>query len=178
MIAFLATLAWADPSALRAPIGVPGAVGGLHDLSVGAPVAEGWWLVAEVRTSGSAVGASAGRRLELVRGDHGWGADLALAAGLSFPTTEPSLAITATPAIVAGWFGNDGAVNFAVALPLQVRLVGGVEARLPALFEVQGGGRAGPVWIGARLGMGGIITPGTDLSILLEPGLWLALDLR
>jgi len=177
VIALLAALAWADPGALRAPVGVPGAVGGYHDLSVAAPVAKGWWLVGEVRTAGSFVGASAGRRFEISRGAKGWGFDAALAAGLGFPTAEPSLAITATPALISGWFGDNGSASLSVAAPLQAKIIGGFEARLPVLFEFQGGGRAGHLWIGARFGMGPVWTPGLDLSIYIEPALWLGLAL-
>ncbi len=167
-------VAWADPVALRAPMLAPGATVGRLDLSVAAPLHQEWWLSVEARTNGATVGASVGRRWALVRGPRGWGFDGVLAAGVAVPTTAPGAALTATPALLGGWWGDDLTVSGGLALPLAVGWVEGPQARLPAIAELQLGGRAGPIWLGARLGAGAALTPGLDVRTVLEPAAWIA----
>lgn len=175
MIALLlAATAWADPVALRAPVAAPGVTLGWHELSAAVPLPDGWWLAPEVRTTGSALGASTGRRWTLARGPKGWGVDATAAVGLLATTATPGVALEVTPALIGGWWGE----RFAVTADLAVPVAGGWartwQLRVPGLLELQTGGALGPLWIGARLGMGAAWTPGLDTSVVLEPALWLA----
>ncbi len=169
---WLLTLAWADPVALRAPHDAAGATLGRHDASAGAELGS-TWLAAEAATNGASVGASLGQRWVLGRDDRVRRVQAGCSGGLLVPLVEPGIALTGTGWLHAGWVGDRGAFVAGAAVPVAVGTGG---SRLPLLFELQGGVRAGPVWLGARLAAGPVFTPGTDLSTFLEPSLGVQLD--
>ena len=172
MVLWWAALAWADPAALRAPVDRPAAVLGAEQQSVAVPVGDRWRVAVETHT-GAALGASVGQRWTVLGESEGWGADAVLAGGLLVPVLDPQLGLTVSPAFQGGLRTSGFAGVVGVAAPM-VLTVPRVQARLPLLTELQLGGAIGPVWLGGRLAVGPVNTPGVDISAFVEPGLWLA----
>lgn len=175
---WLAGLAWADPVALRGPTPAWAGTVGAHELSLGAPVGP-VEVALEAGASGAAFGASVGRRAVLVGRERTWRLTAGIAGGLSVPALSPGLAVTATPWIAAGALGGRGTFRVLAASPAALQVIGGVEARVPALVELETGVRIGAggeprgLWVVGRLGLGPVFAPGTDVSTFLEPALYL-----
>ena len=167
MIALIA-IAFADPVILRAPVHAAGLTAGLHDVSAGATWGDVASVAVEASTSGASAGASVGGRW--FYGRPGGDARLqgGLSGGLLVPLVEPGVAVSATAWAHGGWIGDRGHFVAGAAAPLAVGTAG---LRLPLLLELQGGLRAGRVLVGARLSAGPVLTPGTDVSVWLEPAL-------
>lgn len=166
-------LALADPVAMRAPVDAPAATVGLHDASVSASLGEDLpWVAAELATNGASTGASVGQRWTLGSGVRRFQAGLA--GGFLVPLVDPGVVLTGTAWLHGGWVGERGSFLAGAAVPVAVGAGG---SRMPLLFELQGGVVAGPVAVGARLAAGPVATPGTDVSVFLEPALMLQLVL-
>jgi hypothetical protein len=164
----LASLAWADPVAMRAPYGTAGATVGLHDASAAVPLGDGPWLAAELATNGASAGASAGSRWVLGPEDRVRRLQAGLAGGLLVPLVEPGIALTGTAWLHGGWVGERGAFLAGAAVPVAVGTGG---SRMPLIFELLGGVGVGPVVIGGRLAAGPVVSPGVDTMVYLEPSL-------
>jgi hypothetical protein len=147
----LATLAQADPGALRGPDAPVVVDAGTPEGSVAVNLPGGLGIAVEARADGGAVGASAGarRRLTGEAGRIGWW--VGGAAGLVVPTLDPTVGLTLTP---WGGLGSDGdrvQGRLGVAVPAVLAPTG---VRIPVLAEGGMAVRAGPVWLGARAGLG------------------------
>ncbi len=174
----LAPTASADPLALR----VPGS-GAQVVVAGGWPqVSAGFWLKNEVGVAvdgylnGSSLGIAVGTRGSLTRARVGWGIDGFVAMGVFFPLLNPGFGLSFTPALHLGYRGERFRAVVGLASPLAFRLAPGEEARLPLLVELQLGGKPGPVWIGAQVGMGPVGLPGQSSQISLQAGLLVAVD--
>lgn len=177
MIGWIGILAsaHAEPVALRGPHAEPTVVVGLHDISVGSgasPVA----VAVSMRTDRGAVDVAVGRRWRMRGDDLGWRADVGVSGGLLVPLVRPGVGLIVTPFVAAGPVRKNGFVQGVIAAPLVVAAPGG--ARLPVLFELQGGGTVGRVSFGPRLAMGAIVAPGTDVSVATEAALLVSVRTR
>jgi len=149
--------------------------GGSHDLVLAGWLLPNLGIALDVGTRGQAVGLSVGYRRTLLQGPKGWGLSVFASGGLRTLLTEPGLALTATPALVAGSFGK-GIGTVGVAVPFAVR-VGSPLARIPVLIEANVGGRPGPVSFGLRGAIGPVFVPGEPTAIALQWSAWVALAL-
>jgi hypothetical protein len=144
---------------------------GLHDQSLGAPVGP-VDLAVEIRSDGGAAGASVGWRRVLRSGSHGWRADAGASVGVVVPLIEPSVGLGLTGWASAGVVGRRGYLQGLLAVPIATSVAQGL--RIPLQPEVHGGVVAGPFLVGPRLGLGVVISPGTDVSFATEAAIGLS----
>ena len=171
MITLLAAIAFADPVVSRAAAPGTGAWVGLDGLGVSAQITDRVSVGVDLPWNAGSVAATATGRWDLTRGAQGWGVTATVGGGLVVPTAAPGIAVEITPAIQAGMFGRNGVFTVGVAAPISGGWVGAPVARLPALVEIQGGGRLGPMWLQGWVRMGAAWTPGLDTAILFDPGI-------
>lgn len=164
----LATAAWADPGALRAPERAPAAVIGLHETSIAAPIGP-VDVALEFRTDGGAAGASVGLRRTLTDGDRGWRTAVGVSGGLALPLVDPTVGLSVTAWSSAGVIGRRGYAQGLVAVPAVFSPAG---VRVPLMPELQAGVALGPLLIGPRLSFA-VVLSDVDTSIATEAALGL-----
>lgn len=177
MIAWFMAAAYADPLALRAPVSVPAVI-----VSAGAPSSSAaWWdghrgVAFEVHPSLSAIGAAAGVRRRFAGGDTGLVVDGTLAAGLVLPIYDPGVAVSFTPGLQLGYQGESGHLLLGFALPAEVRVAPGTDARVPLLVEVWAGADLSRrISGGLTLGVGDVILPGKGWALTAEAAVTLVI---
>lgn len=174
-LAALATIAQADPSALRGPDAAVVIDAGSPDSSVAMALPGGLALAVEGRTDGGAVGAAAGGRLRLTGDDGRIGVWVGGSAGLVVPTLDPTVGVSLTP---WGGLASDGQRVSGRLVAVVPAVLAPTGARLPALAEGGLAVRAGPAWLGARVGFGARFDPGFAPALLGQGGLVVGVDPR
>lgn len=165
-----ATVALAEPVALRAPVEAPVAVAlGTRSASIAADVGP-LALAVDVGWDGRAVGVAAGRRTTVVSGGP-WRWDAGAAVGVVVLPVARTVGLTLLPFTSVGLVGGRSALVATVAVPAALSREG---LRLPLSAELAGGPRLGPVWVTPRLAAGPVWTPGLDVALAAEVGLVVA----
>lgn len=149
--------------------------GGPHEVAAAIWLSPELGLAVDVGLRGQAVGAHFGWRRTLVQGPRGWGAAVFVSGGLRALITEPGLALSLTPAVAAGSFGK-GIATLGLALPASAQ-VGGDQARLPILIELNLGARPAPVSFGVRGALGPVLAPGRTVTVAMRWSAWLTIEL-
>ncbi len=143
-----------------------------------------WWLRPELglavawRLPAAAIEASLGTRRRVALGTGPWALDLFLAGGLLAPMVDPGLAVSATPAIQLGRRGARGELDLGLALPLELQVLSARQLRAPLLLEAGFGVDLGPVAIGARGGLGPVLSAPGALGFAVQWSLWLRAPLQ
>jgi hypothetical protein len=171
MIALWSYVALADPGALRGPPSPVVVEVGTPDASVAVALGERVALAGGLRADLGAVEVAAGVDGRLTGEPGRVGLWAGGSAGVVVPLVTPTVGLAATPWL--GWVGDGRAVagRIALAAPLVVAPTG---VRAPLLLE---GGLtigAGPLWIGARGGLGARFTLGSAPATLGQIGLVVA----
>jgi hypothetical protein len=169
-------VALAEPVLLRQPATTVAASIGPGDIAVG-----GWYgpIGATLDLhNGVTLGLAVGTSRELSRAESGFGARVALAAGLALPTLDPGLVVEITPALLGGWQRERGHFEVGLVAPAAIRVAPRPDGRLPLLAEMQGSHWFGPVRVGAHAGAGSAysyISP-TEITYTLGLDVGMKLD--
>jgi len=172
MMVLLALTAMADPTALRAVDPTPLVINGDTQRigvatwikRVGLAVSYGW--------PAGAIELSVGTRGPFVDMGKNWSFGGQIAGGAMVTVQDPSFALALSPAIGFSFRPERFAMDLNIVSPAEIRLVNGIQGRIPVLGEAWWVWELGPGETRAYLGFGGRLgpsfNPGLDTSIEFE----------
>lgn len=166
ILLLLSTIAWAEPAAIRAPVGPATLTATLGD---GGSLA-GWHnnlgLALDISGAGAAVGTALGwRHLH----PNPVGLDLFGHGGLAVPLIEPGLALTLGASARFSYRNQHFDGGIGLAIPAALGLWGGgpgLALRVPISIEPAIGCHAGPLWLALSGSMGPLYVTSSIPGIL------------